>query len=511
MTDLKAAEDEAAIGLGPIGQAVVQRAYDRVHLLNNLDPAVVDCFVEWLASKTSAPLVRHQAALQNPTHIGDIYRACRTVLLEVQEKDGPVERTYHLSPGTPAMAAVWILLAKSRFPAELINSSKDHGVQRTDVPFDIAAEFLPDFLHEPDEHLVQLSAGLPPEAPEFGQIVHRSAGMRRVVAQARRIAPRRIPVLIEGASGTGKELLARAIHRASPRAEKPFVAVNCGALPENLVESLLFGHEKGAFTGAHRAQIGCFEQADGGTLFLDEIGELPLPTQVKLLRVLQEEEITPIGASRPKKVDARIIAATNRNLVEEVAAGRFREDLYYRIGVAILRLPPLREREGDVKLLIAELLKQVNAESETEPGYVPRQLSAGAQRALLAHTWPGNVRELLNVLRRAAVWSAGETITEAEIKNAMLPVARGCGEAEVLGRPLGNGFSLLEVLHDVERHYLERAWEQGEGVKARVTELLGASNYQTVSNWLKRHGIGPKAEPGTRKRPAQRRKRTRRE
>jgi transcriptional regulator with PAS, ATPase and Fis domain len=186
--------------------------------------------------------------------------------------------------------------------------------------------------------------------------------MDRLIQRARRVAIRNVSVLIEGESGTGKELLARAIHRASPRKDRPFIAVNCGAIPAELVESELFGHEKGAFTGATQQRTGHFEAADGGTLFLDELGELPGPAQVKLLRTLQEGEVVRLGSSKPTKVDVRIIAATNRTLTEEIASGRFREDLFYRLAVAVLKLPPLRERSGDLGVLIDHLLAQVNRE-----------------------------------------------------------------------------------------------------------------------------------------------------
>jgi transcriptional regulator with PAS, ATPase and Fis domain len=305
------------------------------------------------------------------------------------------------------MAAVWIILAKTRFPAELIESSLQHGVRTASVPFDIAADVLPDLLARPDRELERLAAGLPPVAPEFSAIVHRSPIMQRVVARARRVAPRSIPVLIEGESGTGKELLARAIHRASPRRDRPLVTVNCGAIAPDLVESELFGHEKRAFTGAGAQRRGYFEAAHTGTLFLDEIGELPKPAQVKLLRALQEGEVTHVGATAPARVDLRILAATNRTLAAEVAAGRFREDLFYRLAVAVIDLPPLREREGKAGLLLDRLLDQVNRESQTEPGYEPKVLSVAARKLLIDHPWPGNVREMLNTLRRSAAPPSG--------------------------------------------------------------------------------------------------------
>jgi transcriptional regulator with PAS, ATPase and Fis domain len=199
--------------------------------------------------------------------------------------------------------------------------------------------------------------------------------MKRVIALARRVAIRSIPVLIEGESGTGKELMARAIHQASPRAAKPFITVNCGAIPPELVESEFFGHRRGSFTGAVSDRKGHFERADGGTLFLDEIGELPKAIQVKLLRTLQEGEVTPVGSSEARKVDVRVVAATNRTLISEVAEGNFREDLFYRLAVAIIKLPPLRERAGDLSLLIDALLHR-----STVP---PRIWASGTRNSLL--------------------------------------------------------------------------------------------------------------------------------
>src|SRR5690606_22037284 len=248
----------------------------------------------------------------------------------------------------------------------------------------------------------------------------------------------------------------------SPRRDKPFVAVNCGAIPKNLVESELFGHVKGAFTGAGEARKGHFREADGGTLFLDELGELPLDTQVALLRVLQQGEVTPVGGSRPFRVDVRIIAATHRSLALEVQEGRFREDLFYRLAVAVLHLPPLRERPGDLGLLIDHLLAGVNEAAQKEPGYERKKISAGARNLLLNHPWPGNVRELHNTLLRAAIWSEGPTITKAEMEEAMLTSSTPRGDA-TLSRPLGNGFDLDRLVGDVKRHYVLRARDEANG------------------------------------------------
>ena len=245
----------------------------------------------------------------------------------------------------------------------------------------------------------------------FSDIIAVSPAMQRVLKTGEKAATSQIPVLIEGESGVGKELIARAVQGSSARREKPFVTVNCGALPENLVESILFGHEKGAFTGATDKHVGKFEEADGGTLFLDEIGELPADIQVKLLRAIQEGEIDPVGARRPVSVDIRLISATNRNLLEEVRAGRFREDLYYRLSVLPITVPPLRQRREDIPLLLRHFMTRFAAE-ENRPQL--RAITPQAETALCEFDWPGNIRQLENAVFRAVVLAEGETLTLEE-------------------------------------------------------------------------------------------------
>lgn len=487
--DLQAPKEEQRVGKGPIAQALSTGSYDTAVLVSDYPKEVVAPFLNWLRPQTEAAVTVRHEPLSSPTDFGQIYEAAVRVIIEAFEHHGEdSELIFHLSPGTPAMAAVWIILAKTRFPAELIESSQEHGVQTASVPFDISAEFIPDLLRVPDERLEQLTAGLPPEAPEFADIIHRSRVMARLIAKARRVAPRSISVLIEGESGTGKELLARAIHKASPRRDQPFKAVNCGAIPAELVESELFGHEKGAFTGADRRKTGYFEDADGGTLFLDEVGELSPPAQVKLLRILQEKEVIRVGSTTPLEVDVRIIAATNRTLTEEIAAGRFREDLFYRLAVASLQLPPLRDRKGDLSLLIDRLLKKVNDDLAQEPGYEHKKLSPGARNILISHPWPGNVRELLNTLHRAAIWTSGHTIRSEDVREALLP-AIGQEKSKILDRPLGDGLSLPDLLTSVAQHYLTRALDETQGNKTQAAHLVGLPSYQTFTNWLSKYGV----------------------
>ena len=489
--DLRASEGDESVGAGPIAQALDVREFDEICLMTDYPKARVAPYLAWLKNRTETPHRLFCEKLSGPTRFGEIYEAAvRVCTAALGQRTDQIGLTFHLSPGTPAMAAVWIILAKTRFPAELIESSMAHGVQTAAVPFDISAEFLPDLLRQPDAQLRSLSEEKPTESASFENIQYRSEAMARLVEKARRAAVRNIPVLLEGESGTGKELFAHAIHKHSPRKNAPFVAVNCGAIPPNLVESELFGHEKGAFTGAQSPRKGHFEAADKGTLFLDEIGELPKEIQVRLLRVLQEREVVRIGSSKPIAVDVRIIAATNRNLIEEVGAGRFREDLFYRIAVAYLKLPPLRDRTGDLGVLIDHSLVQINLESEEQPGYKHKKISAGAKNLLLNHHWPGNIRELQNTLRRAMVWSDGEMLTKADIEEALLP-GFGKRTEDILNRPLGAGFRLNGLIGEVAKHYLYRALEEAK-TKKEAAELVGLPNPQTFTNWAKKHGVKEK-------------------
>jgi two-component system response regulator HydG len=283
-------------------------------------------------------------------------------------------------------------------------------------------------------------------------------------------------VLVTGESGTGKELVARAIHVASRRGEKPFVPVNCAAITETLLESELFGHARGAFTGAVRARRGLFEEANGGTLFIDEIGETAPGFQAKLLRALQEGEIRRVGESTPVQVDVRVIAATNQDLRRAIAEKRFREDLYYRLNVVPLRIPPLRERREDIALLAAHFLQRYNQRAPE----VAKVLTSEALARLLEHDWPGNVRELENVLEQAAALSPGREIRAADVHiEAAGP--RPAGAA-------GPARTLADAVEEAERRTIEAAVERCEGDLARVARELGVSA-TTLWRRMKRLGI----------------------
>ena len=468
---------------GPIASALDSRSFERVVLLSNR-PTEDQAYLDWLKSRTKASVVLRPAPLRSPTHYTDIYRAATDVVAwALAEYGASAKLTFHLSPGTPAMSSIWIILAKTRYPAALIQSSPEAGVEDAEVPFEIAAEFIPDIVKPTEEELERTASGPQPAVAEFKNVIARSASMRRLLERARLVAAFSKPVLIEGETGTGKELLARAIHNASSRAGKPFVPVNCGAIPRELFESEFFGHKKGAFTGAVADRDGHFLSADGGTLFLDEVGELQLDHQVRLLRVLQEKKIVKVGESRERSIDVRVISATNRNLLTEVVNQRFREDLLYRLAILPLRLPPLREREGDLGLLIDYFVDQMNQEGGAAA--TPKTVSAPARRLLLAHKWPGNVRELQGTLERARVFSRGPQIDEISVREALLSRPTGSTEA-ILGRSLGGDFSLEATIEEVKSHYLERALAQAGGKRSDAANLVGFKSYQRFNKWLEK-------------------------
>jgi transcriptional regulator with PAS, ATPase and Fis domain len=465
--------------------------FDELHLLTDYKKQRVKPYIRWLESKSDIAVYVHYHSLDDPSDFEEIFAACRKTLDELRRKHSEnLQLTFHLSPGTPYMASTWLILSETEFPANLIEASIRRGVKDVRLPVSLTAEYLPSYIMNRDARLKGAAPELPPQAALFSDILYHSDVMRKVIYMASKVAPRTVPVLIEGESGTGKELFAKAIHAASLCADKPFIPVNCGALPRDLIESTLFGHGKGAFTGALSEHKGKFEQADGGTLFLDELGELPKEAQVRFLRVLEDNEVWRIGAEKPIKVNVRIIAATNRSLLEEIAEGRFREDLFYRLAVAMIKLPPLRRRGEDTKHLINSLLRKVNKESREEPGFKDKKLSLEGEKILLKHDWPGNIRELLNTLRRLVVWSESQTISEDEVREGLLDNPAGHRASnDILGREIGQGFDLPELLASVERHYVEKAWlESGKRVRKGAT-LLGFSNYQTFSNRLEKYDI----------------------
>ncbi len=326
-----------------------------------------------------------------------------------------------------------------------------------------------------DDALAHAPGGSEGDTDWRADIITRSPEMERVLEQARMVAASDVSVLVTGASGSGKELLARAIHRASPRADKPFVAINCGALPEQLLESELFGHAKGAFTGAVSEHRGLFQAADGGTLFLDEIGDMPLPLQVKLLRALQERQIRPLGSTATVPVNVRILSATHRDLAQAMQQGEFREDLFYRLNVVNLKLPPLKERAEDVPLLARHLVAQ--AASRHKP--FVKGFSSEALNLLATCAWPGNVRQLVNVVEQCVALTTSPMIPEALVAQA-----------------LASEDSALPTFNDAragfERSYLVKVLKITEGNVTQAARIAGR-NRTDFYKLLARHELEPSA------------------
>jgi DNA-binding NtrC family response regulator len=329
-------------------------------------------------------------------------------------------------------------------------------------------------LDQLDRRMVAVQRG----AEQRGGMVGNSGGLLRVLEAVRRAAPTKARVLITGESGVGKELVARAIHETSRRSDAPFLKLNCAAIPETLVESELFGHEKGAFTGAEKRRLGRFEQADGGTLFLDEIGEMPLAVQARLLRVLQEGEFERVGGATTVQVDVRVIAATNRDLRAEVDAGNFREDLFYRLAVIPIEVPPLRERREDIPALAQHLLASSCVANEIET----KQWSSDGLDALIEHSWPGNVRELAALIDRLAILTPDSTIRGSDVR-AALP-----GAPKYAGSEIPQEGSLYALLEAVERRIIEDRIARFDGNMTAAARDLGLERSHLYKK-VKRLGI----------------------
>jgi two-component system response regulator PilR (NtrC family) len=396
-----------------------------------------------------------------------------------------------------------IQLAKERNPSTEVIVMTAHS--RVEVAVDAMRRGAYDFIQKPFVHSELLA--LAQKAVEKGQLVAenqrlkaqvhhlagdlfgRSPAMRAVSELVDKAAASRTTVLITGESGTGKERVARALHeRSGERARQPFLVVNCGALPESLMESELFGHEKGAFTGAVSSKEGLFRAARGGTLFLDEVGELPLPLQVKLLRVLQEKKVRPVGGSQEESVDVRILAATNRPLEEEVQSGRFRQDLYYRLNVIRIKLPPLRERQGD----LAELASYFLGRYALEMGKDVRGLTPDALRVIERYPFPGNVRELENMMERAVALASSPVIGLGDLPSEVSGLAAAASPQLVELPP--EGCNIDDVLLEVERRLILQALERSGGIRKHAATLLGVKQ-RSLRYRLQKHNLEEGDDP----------------
>lgn len=471
---------------GPILSLLQARRFDKVILFGTPNTAqLTDETAEAIRARHPGVDVETLGVpLNDPTDYKEILEGLRHHLRTIQEDAAPSRFFVGVNSGTPQMHASWLLLvASGEIPARLLSIRPPRFAEKggslvTEV--DVTSPLFPIVRRGPAPPAAGLETRIDLAAAvhEVGLVAdHPSMKMPLETVEA--LAGSNVPILILGETGTGKELFARLIHVLSGRPRDRFVAVNCAAIPETLVESTLFGHKKGAFTGAVSDQPGKFDLADGGTLFLDELGDLPLPTQAKLLRVLQDGVVEPVGAKIGRKVDVRMIAATNRDVRRAIKKGQFREDLYYRLEVGRVELPPLRQRRTDIPKIALHVLDRVNRTLR-----YPKRLSVGALARLQAQSWPGNVRDLENVIERS-VRLARSDVLEAEDLLITEPITRR-DALEALPEP-HEGFSLEAFLGGTRTQLMLRALEIADGNQSEAARLLGVSP-QAVHKFLRSKG-----------------------
>ncbi|MBI3799526.1 MAG: sigma 54-interacting transcriptional regulator [Deltaproteobacteria bacterium] len=482
--------DPYAVGLvgeeeqpGPILSLVGARSFDRVVLFSTpgAEKNTLATNEALQSLHRNLDVEVRDLALADPTDYIAILRGLRAHLFDIYESTPQAQFFIAVASGTPQMHACWVLLAASgEIPAHLLHIRPPRFVSK-DHPLVSEVD-----LTSPDFPLVRAnvcSVEVPdPTSPDVETtiqqlgIVGDHPVIRRALEIGATLAPSTVPILILGETGTGKELFARFVHRLSDRPPDRFVPLNCAAIPKDLVESILFGHKRGAFTGATSDQIGKFDQANGGTLFLDELAELPLSTQAKLLRVLQDGLVEPIGDKKPHKVDVRIIAATNQDVHKAIKRGQFREDLYYRLNVGEIQLPALRERRSDIPKIALQVLDRVNATLRR-----PKRLSPGALTRLQNHSWPGNVRDLGNAIERSV------RLTRQEVLDADdLIIGETISSADALislPEPY-EGFSLEGYLTSARKQLILRALEAARGNQSEAARLLGITP-QAVHKFLR--------------------------
>lgn len=417
--------------------------------------------------------------LSDPTSYRDIFGGLKQHTHAIQEEYGPASFFISVASGTPQMHACWVLLAASgEIPAKILHVRPPRFVTKA-LPLvseiDLSSDEFPSVRFKSscftiDEHEVDVDSA----RQQLG-IVGDHPAMLKALDMGAMLATSQAPILITGETGSGKELFARYVHALSGRSRDTFVAVNCAAIPEDLVESILFGHKKGAFTGAVSDQTGKFDAAHNGTLFLDELGELPLPAQAKLLRVLQDGIVEPIGQTKGHAVDVRIVAATNREIRKQIRKGSFREDLYYRLNVGEINLPSLRERRSDIPKLVLHILDRLNGSLKRQ-----RRLTADALSRLQGHNWEGNIRDLENVIERSVRLSRLEVLDASDL--LITEPITYADPLDALPEPY-EGFSLDEFLGSARKQMILRALEAANGNQSQAARMLGVTP-QAVHKFL---------------------------
>jgi len=459
--------------------------FDQIVIISNIWEDERRKYIPWLEKKLAIAqrpfqvVEGHTVRITSPIDYVSISKQSQKWINKLSSES---EKLYiNLTSGSPAMSAVSIILGKAKPNTYFYQSNRNREIFLDDIPFDFVAE------HDASvaRAITSKATKLPTNDKAFEDIIAVSPQMLEVVNKATKLAPLDLPVLVLGETGTGKEVISNAIHKASSRASQPIKTVNCGALPENLVDSILFGHVKGAFTGALKEHKGLFEQADSGTLFLDEVGELSLDVQVKLLRALQQGEITRVGDDKTITVDVRVIAATHRNLVGMVENGEFREDLFYRLALGVIEIPPLRNREKDIEPLVNALVKEINDSAKKHPNYKGKKISNKGMKFILAQPWRGNIRELWSTLNRSLLLSDKDEISDLDIQNALIKRENKQKEQDI-HLAYGDVVDLKQITESIEKSYVEAALKATGNGRVKSAEMLGLGNHQNLRNMMKR-------------------------
>lgn len=462
--------------------------FDKIVILSNHREEVWGRFEQFIKKKLAyahrpkADVAVKQAHIDSPIDYHSIAKETEKWIGKLSEEAEIL--VVNLTSGTPAMTTLSVLIGKGKPNVRFMQVTPKNEPLNVDIPLDFSLEYA----KSAARHIASKATSAPKLDDAFSAITCVSDNMQAVIGRAKRLAASEVPALILGETGTGKEEMVKAIHKASLRANKPLKTVNCGALAPTLVESILFGHKKGAFTGATQDYPGLFAQADGGTLFLDEIGELNPDIQVKLLRALQQGEIIPLGDTETKTVDVRVVAATHKNLQKMVADGTFREDLFYRLAVGIITLPSLKQRKEDLPLIVQQLTQQINHAGVKQPGYKSKKISEEGMNFISKQPWPGNIRELWSTLNRAFLWSDKAEIGAAELADVMLSVTKASVDEDIT-LAYHDKVDLYQITDNIQKKYVEAALKASGNIKKHATQMLGLKDHQTLTNWMNRLGI----------------------
>lgn len=462
--------------------------FDKIVILSNAWDSHWDSYVKWLKlrmlrmGRPEQDISIVRVHIESPIDYFSISKVSQKWINKLSSESA--ELFINITSGTPAMSTISVLLGKAKNNTHFVQATPKNEVILADIPIDFKNEFESSAARS----LASKAVAKPGKNKAFENIVAVSNKMKSVINTAKKLAPLDIPLLILGETGTGKEVITNAIHSASRRSKAAIRTVNCGALPENLADSILFGHVKGAFTGAVKDHKGLFEQADGGTLFLDEVGELTPEIQVKLLRALQQGEITRVGDDKTEIVDVRVIAATHRNLMKMVEDGDFREDLFYRLAIGVIELPALRDRIEDIEPLILDLSQELNQGAQQYSGYISKKISDKGIKFILSQPWLGNIRELWNTMNRAFLLSDSEVITDKDLHDSML-IRNKSEDEQPVHLALGQIVDVNQLTDKYQKKYIVAALKASGNVRKTAAKMLSLGNHQNLKNWMERLGM----------------------